>query len=65
MRAVRCESYDPYIGVCFTPAGEDISAIMVARGVARDCPRYSRGRYAAHETEASRALALPGYCRPR
>lgn len=64
---LRCElsgamSYDRYIGICFTPDGEDISALMVAQGVARDCPRYSRGRYSEHETEASRALPFPMYC---
>ncbi len=66
---LRCEltgetSYDRQIGVCFTPDGQDIAALMVALGVARDCPRYSGGRYAEFETEASRALPLPGYCRP-
>ena len=65
---LRCEltgetSYDRQIGVCFTLAGQDIAALMVAQGVARDCPRYSGGRYQQYETDASRALPLPGYCR--
>ena len=63
---LRCEltgetSYDRQIGTCFTPAGEDIAALMVARGVARDCPRYSGGRYQRYETEASRRLS--GYAK--
>lgn len=65
---LRCEltgetSYDRQIGSCFTPSGQDIAALMVAQGVARDCPRYSGGRYQQYETDASRALPLPGYCR--
>jgi hypothetical protein len=45
---------------------------MVHRGVARDCPRFSQGRYAEAEGQAaaqgatiSRVYPLPGYCRPR
>jgi hypothetical protein len=45
---------------------------MVRRGVARDCPRFSEGRYAEAERQAAaegatigRIYALPGYCRPR
>ena len=64
---LRCEltgetSYDRQIGVCFTLGGQDIAALMVAQGVARDCPRFSGGRYQQYETDASRALPLPGYC---
>ncbi len=68
VRWLRCEltgetSYDRQIGTCFTLGGQDIAALMVAQGVARDCPRYSGGRYAEYETDASRALPLPEYCR--
>ncbi len=64
---LKCElngetSYDRQIGTCFTPDGYDIAALMVARGVARDCPRYSAGAYRQFETDASRGLPLPDYC---
>ncbi|MCS7267649.1 MAG: thermonuclease family protein [Geminicoccaceae bacterium] len=52
--------------------GEDIGARLVASGLARDCPRYSNGRYGALEREAERRGAairrrydLPAYCLPR
>lgn len=67
---LRCElsgamSYDRYIGICFTLDGADIAALMVALGVARDCPRYSGGRYQRYETTASRSLPFPNYCLER
>ena len=61
-------SYRREIGYCLltTRAREvDIQAAVVAAGLARDCPRYSAGRYRRFETDAARALPLPGYCRPR
>lgn len=68
-KAVRCQlngerSYDRVIGVCFID-GEDIGALIISAGLARDCPRFSKGRYDAFNTEASRKLPLPGYCRQR
>lgn len=65
-KTVRCElngerSYDRRIGVCYFN-GQDIGAAIIAAGLARDCPRYSRGRYERIETDASRRLSLPGYC---
>ncbi len=67
--AVTCEltgeqSYDREIGRCFVD-GEDLAALAVAAGVARDCPRFSDGRYAALETDEGRQLALPRYCEVR
>jgi len=52
-RTVRCEldgsrTYDRCAGVCFLD-GEDIAVEMVRRGLARDCPRFSGGRYAVIE----------------
>lgn len=44
--------------------GQDLGALMVASGLARDCPRYSFGRYYSDEASASRALPLPPYCNP-
>lgn len=52
------------VGVCRV-GGRDIGAELVRAGLARDCPRYSKGRYARLETPAGRRLPLPGYCRVR
>src|SRR5918992_1657755 len=56
-RVVRCEldgtrTYDRCAGICYLD-GVDISEVMVRRGVARDCPRYSLGRYAEDEHQAA------------
>ncbi len=58
------------VGICYL-GGEDIGALQVRAGYARDCPAFSGGRYAGAEAEAraagrdlSRGYALPGYCRP-
>ena len=40
-----------------------ITAAVIAAGRARDCPRFSAGRYAAVERPQAAALPLPGYCR--
>lgn len=56
-------SYDRLIGTCYDPQGEDIVAALIAAGLARDCPRYSGGRYAQFETSQSKRFTLPGYCR--
>jgi endonuclease YncB( thermonuclease family) len=73
-RQVSCEpdgtrTYDRAVAVCRLD-GRDLAAILVARGLARDCRRYSLGRYAAAEQAARQAGAaitrlyrLPGYCR--
>jgi len=45
--------------------GRDLGEMVIAAGLARDCPRYSRGRYAAVEREAAAGLPFPGYCQPR
>jgi micrococcal nuclease len=52
------------VGHCYRD-GRDLGAEVIAAGLARDCPRYSGGRYAAAEPEASRRLPFPSYCRPR
>jgi hypothetical protein len=51
--------------VCYLDDGTDIGAAIITEGLARDCPRYSGGRYEVYETEKSRTLPLPGYCRRR
>jgi micrococcal nuclease len=56
------------VGVCFLD-GQDIGAIQVRAGHARDCPAFSGNRYAAAEADAraagrdlSRIYALPSFC---
>jgi endonuclease YncB( thermonuclease family) len=75
-RQVRCEldgerTHDRCVGVCYLE-GRDIGEALVHAGLARDCPRFSRGRYRAVEAQAAAAGAtiiqsyrLPDYCRPR
>jgi endonuclease YncB( thermonuclease family) len=65
---VTCEldgttSYDRVVGVCYA-AGQDVAAKLVMRGLARDCPRFSGGRYGGLEPASAEALPLPGYCVP-
>lgn len=59
------------VGVCFLN-GIDIGKYQVAAGHARDCPRFSKGRYATTEAEArskgrnlSDIYTLPKYCHPK
>lgn len=53
-------THDRHVGICYVD-GRDIGEMIIALGLARDCPRFSRGRYAA--VEVNRALPLPHYCR--
>jgi len=67
---LRCEltgekTHDREVGACYLDDGTDIGAAIIAEGLARDCPRFSGGRHEACETEKSRTLPLPGYCRSR
>ena len=39
------------VGYCYRD-GQDIAAELIKAGLARDCPRYSAGRYAQLETAA-------------
>ena len=52
------------VGVCRI-GGKDIAEEVIAAGLARDCPRFSKGRYAAVERPEAAALPFPGYCVPR
>lgn len=75
-RPVACESdgsrsHGRIVAVCRV-AGEDLGAQLVAIGLARDCPRFSLGRYAAAERAAAergatigRMYSLPAYCLAR
>ena len=66
-QAVRCSltgetTYQREVGTCWIGT-LDVGAALIAAGRARDCPRYSGGRYASLETPAAQALPLPRYCR--
>jgi endonuclease YncB( thermonuclease family) len=70
---LRCEldgerNHDRCVGICYLE-DRDISHVLVRQGLARDCPRFSKGRYGPAEQEAAAAGAtirasypLPGYC---
>ena len=62
-------SHDREIGRCFfvTLDGQriDPQAEIVKAGLARDCPRYSGGKYKRLETTESKTLPLPTYCEER
>ncbi|MEO3416198.1 thermonuclease family protein [Roseovarius sp. CAU 1744] len=62
-------SHDREVGRCFfvTQDGQriDPQAEIVKAGLARDCPRYSGGKYNQMETTESKALPLPTYCEER
>jgi len=65
-KSVRCEldgtrTYDRAVGICFL-GGRDIGEAVIAAGLARDCPRYSHGRYRAVEPPGAASLAFPPYC---
>ncbi len=65
-KRARCDltgelSFDRQVAVCRID-GRDLGRLIVEAGLARDCPRYSGGRYAAVEVERSKHLPLPGYC---
>ena len=63
-RTLRCElngerTGDRCLGVCYLE-GRNIAAEMVRRGVARDCSRFSCGRYHDAELKAAPAGATIG-----
>jgi micrococcal nuclease len=54
---LRCEldgerAHDRCVAICYLE-GEDISTVMVRRGLARNCTRFSGGRYAEAELNAA------------
>ena len=68
-KTIKCslsgrKSYERYIGVCWIGA-VDVGALLVLQGFARDCFRYSGGRYSALEPGPARYLPLPKYCLAR
>ncbi len=67
-RQVSCEldgtvTHDRVVGICYIE-GKDVAAELVKRGRARDCERFSGGRYKELETASARLLPLPPYCSP-
>jgi micrococcal nuclease len=52
------------VGYCYRD-GQDVAEALIKAGLARDCPRYSMGRYVAVEPAAAASLPFPGYCRTR
>jgi len=73
-KELRCDligdrSHDRVIGACFLDDGRDVGEVMVFQGQARDCRRFSRGRYVDAERHArtmghdlSQIYMLPEYC---
>ena len=59
-------TYDRHVGICAVSKKgktEDLQQKIIENGCARDCKRYSKGKYKIFETEASRELPLPSYCK--
>ena len=55
-------SFDRRVATCFLD-GEDIAIPLVREGLARDCPKFSKGRYSMIEkADASKIIQLPDYC---
>jgi endonuclease YncB( thermonuclease family) len=52
------------VGYCYRDSA-DIAEALVRAGLARDCPRFSGGRYAAAEQASAATLSFPSYCVPR
>ena len=68
-KKVRCEldgtrSHDRVVGICFLN-DQDIGEAVIAAGLARDCPRFSGGKYAKVERSKASSLPLPRYCENR
>ncbi len=67
-KPVKCwltgeKTHDRWVGQCFDASENDLAALAVASGLARDCPRFSGGRYRQFETAESRRLPSKSYCR--
>lgn len=53
-RQVDTDRYGRVVAICWTNAGVEVNAAMVANGWAVDWPRYSRHRYQPQQAEARR-----------
>jgi micrococcal nuclease len=63
-KAFMVELVGRRVGRCYVD-GQDVAEALIRAGLARDCPRFSGGRYAAVEPAAARELRFPSYCSPR
>ena len=67
-KQLRCElsgkkTYDRFVGTCYL-GEQDIGATVIAKGLALDCPRYSKGQYADYQVKGVIAkIRLPKYCK--
>ena len=66
---VRCEldgskTRGREVGICYV-TDADIGAAVISAGLARECVRFSGGRYTGLEKPEAKHLAFPGYCSPR
>lgn len=52
------------VGVCRV-GGRDVAEEEIAAVLARDCHRFSHGRYATVEQPEATQLPFPSYCVPR
>ena len=67
-KPVKCwlngdKTYDRWVGTCYIPSDADIGALAIGAGQARDCPKFSGGKYKQFETPESRRLPQHSYCR--
>jgi endonuclease YncB( thermonuclease family) len=64
-RLTGAKTYDRFVGICFLDR-QDIGETIIAEGLALDCPRYSKGRYAKFQTAAAKMMIkLPDYCKKK
>lgn len=59
------KTYDRVVGTCYLADGKDIGALIISEGYGRDCPRYSRGKYAEFESSKSKKLKQHKYCKSK
>mgnify|MGYP006076879417 CR=1 FL=1 len=60
------KTYNRDVGTCYVKSQDqkiNLQELIVGYGCARDCKRYSKGKYLDFETDESKLLPLPGYCR--
>ena len=67
-KPVRCwltgvKTHDRWVGTCFTASQHDLGQLAISAGHARDCPRYSGGKYTQYETHESKRIPSKSYCR--
>lgn len=65
-KPVRCvldgtKTHKREVGICYVD-GQDIAGAVIRKGLARDCPKFSGGRYRGIEKPEAMKLYLPDYC---